>query len=83
MITAIHVQRLHARMQMVGVGGGEVHQEKNIGFLSNSGLNPLKNHKATKPAFIDRSSLQNASEKPFKWHFFAGGQMMALLIHVP
>ena len=25
--------------------------KKNIGFLSNTGTNPLKNHKATKPAF--------------------------------
>ena len=25
--------------------------QKNIGFLSNTGPNPLKNHKATKPAF--------------------------------
>ena len=24
---------------------------ENIGFLSNTGLAPLKNHKATKPAF--------------------------------
>ena len=29
-------------------GGGD---QKNKGFLSNTGLDPLKNHKATKPAF--------------------------------
>ena len=29
---------------------------KNIGFLSDTGLDPLKNHKATKPAFTVVSS---------------------------
>ena len=41
---------------------------KNIGFLSNTGLDPLKNHKTTKPAF-------NVGPA-FKWRF-AGGPMMA------
>ena len=41
---------------------------KNIGFLSKSGPDPLKNHKATKPAFNDGQS--------FKWRF-ADGPMMA------
>ena len=37
-----------------------------IGFLSNTGLDPLKNHKTTKPAFT------------FEWRF-AGGPVMARL----
>ena len=37
----------------MGVGGGQRVwiNHKNIGFLSNTGPDPLKNHKATKPAF--------------------------------
>ena len=39
-----------------GGGGGDrgrspVKNLKNIGFLSNTGLDPLKNHKSPKPAF--------------------------------
>ena len=36
-----------------GTGGLDppLENHKNIGFLSNTGLDPLKNHKATKPAF--------------------------------
>ena len=36
-----------------GTGGPDspLKNLKNIGFLSNAGPNPLKNHKATKPAF--------------------------------
>ena len=34
-----------------GTGGPEPPEKsQNIGFLSNTGLDPLKNHKATKPA---------------------------------
>ena len=32
-------------------------KSQNIGFLSNTGPDPLKNHKATKPAFTVRPSL--------------------------
>ena len=31
--------------------GGTPEKSQNIGFLSNTGQDPLKNHKATKPAF--------------------------------
>ena len=31
--------------------GWRLKNHKNIGFLSNTGPDPLKNHKATKPAF--------------------------------
>ena len=35
-----------------GTGGPDpLKNHKNIGFLSNTGLDPSKNHKATKPAF--------------------------------
>ena len=51
---------------------------KNIGFLSSTGPDPLKNHKATKPAFnVGSLWHQSARETPFKWRF-AGGLMMAL-----
>ena len=48
---------------------------KNIGFFSNTGPDPLKNHKATKPAF-NVGPLQHARKTPFKWRF-AGWPMMA------
>ena len=44
-------------------------------FFSNTGPDPLENHKATKPAFIVGLS-QPASEIPFKCRY-AGGRMMA------
>ena len=57
------------------------------GFLSNTGPDPMKNHKATEPAFNVGPSMshqRNAilmafhwrSKTPFKWSF-AGGPMMA------
>ena len=40
---------------------------KNIGFLSNTGLGPLKNHKNTKPAFnVGSSSI--CQRNAFWWH---------------
>ena len=44
---------LHVRIQR-GTGGPDSHtleNQKNIGFLSYTGLDPLKNYKATMPAF--------------------------------
>ena len=44
----------HARIQRGGGGrgsGSPLENHKNIGFLSNTCPDPLKNHKATKPAF--------------------------------
>ena len=56
---------------MAGSRGGQrvrspppLKNHKNIGFLSNTGTDPLKNHKATKPAFnVGQSSArqQNAN----------------------
>ena len=53
---------------------------KNIGFLSSTGPNPLKNSKATKPAFnVGQSSTRQRNTKtPFKW-CFAVGPIMARL----
>ena len=46
----------HVRIQRGGTGGPDappppLKNHKNIGFLSNTGPDPLKNRKATKPAF--------------------------------
>ena len=34
-----------------GGGGDPLWKSQKIGFISNTGPDPLKNHKATKPAF--------------------------------
>ena len=36
---------------LIQSGGGGAEKSQNIGFLSYTGPDPLKNHKATKPAF--------------------------------
>ena len=51
----------------MGGGRGSVpplKNHKNIGFLSNTGTDPLKNHKATKPAF----NVGQSSAPPAKRH---------------
>ena len=50
-------------------------KSKNIGFLSNTGLAPLKKHKA---ASILLGHHRHSSETPFKGRF-TGGPMMARL----
>ena len=46
-----------------GTGGPDPPEEsQNIGFFSNTGPDPLKNHKATKPAFNVGPSLT-----AFRW----------------
>ena len=52
-------------------GGGGAGGHKFIGLPSNTGPDPLKNHKA-----IMLGHHGHASETPFKWRF-AGGQTMA------
>ena len=65
-----------------GGGGGPtpppLKNHKYIGFLINTGTDPLTNHKATKSAFNDSmlGHHGHASETPCEWHF-AGGPMMA------
>ena len=40
---------------------------ENIGFLSNTGLDPLENHTATKPVLtVGPPSVWSASERPLK-----------------
>ena len=58
MYEEIHQNIKHARIQRGGGGGGggkgsgaPLKNHKNIGFLSKSGLDTLKNHKTAKPAF--------------------------------
>ena len=51
-------------------------KHKNIGFLSNTGSDPLENHKATKPALMS-GHYRLDSKTPFKW-LLAGETMMVL-----
>ena len=56
-----------------GAGGPDptLKNHKNIGFLSNTGPDPLKNHKATKPAFnVEYHRLAN--ETPLNGVSLAG-----------
>ena len=62
---------MHVRSQGRGrTGDPDPHPEnhKNIGFLSNTGPNPLENHKGTKPAF-NFGLLSPTSETLFKIAF--------------
>ena len=64
-------RKLHSCADPEGGGGGRgsgtpLKNHKNIGFLSNTGPDPLKNHKATKPALNVGQSSAPASETPFK-----------------
>ena len=46
--------------------GGGLQNHKYIGYLCNTGLDPLKNHKATKPAFnVGPSSARQRNA--FRW----------------
>ena len=56
--------------------GPPLENHKAIGFLSNTGPDPIKNHKATKPAFNVWSSSVRQRNTTFKWRF-AGGPMTA------
>ena len=63
-----------------GGGGGRgsgppLKNHKNIGFLSNTGPDPLKNHKATKPAF-SVVPLSAHQRNAILWRL-AGGPMIA------
>ena len=58
-------------------GGGQgvrtpLKNHKNIGFRSNTGPDPLKNHKVTKPAFNVRSS------SAFRWRADDGSILVVL-----
>ena len=47
-------------------------KSQKIGFMSNTGLDPIKNHNTTKPAFKLRPSSARQRNT-----YFAGGLMMA------
>ena len=53
-------------------------ESQNIGFSSDTGMDPQKNHKATKQHSM-LGHHRHASETPFNLRF-AGGSMMAPLI---
>ena len=56
---------------------------KNIGFLSNTGLDPLKNHKATKPVFNVRPSStrqRSAIQITFRWRANDGPILVVLVV---
>ena len=61
------VGRIQAQIQRGGGGQGlrtsPLKIIRNIGFLSNTGQDPLKNYKATKPAMLGHH--WQASETPF------------------
>ena len=62
---------------VTAMGASRAGGHKNIGFPRNTGPDPLKNHKATKPAFnVGPSS--DASKAPLQWRF-AGGPLMGQL----
>ena len=59
---------------------------KNIGFLSNKGPHPLKNHKATKPAvnFGSLSARQRSAIKmAFRWRADDGPLLVAIGSSLP
>ena len=51
---------------------------QNIGFLSNTSADPLKNYKATKPALNVGPSFVS-QQNAIKWHF-TGGWIMAQVL---
>ena len=68
----VHVKIKHGRIQRKGDGQGVLPLKiyKNIGFISNTDPDPLKNHKATKSTFnVGPSSTRqgNAIEMAFCW----------------
>ena len=65
--------------RVVGVQGIRTlpEQSQNIGFLSNTGLDPLKSQ-SYQAGIQFWGHYRHASETPFKWRF-AGGSMKARL----
>ena len=51
---------------------------KIIGFYSNTGPDPLKKHKGTKPAFM-LGHHRHANETPIKWHFVGRPMLVRIL----
>ena len=68
--------KFRARIQMGGGGGGSgsgpsLEKHRNIGFLSNTGLDPLKNYTATKGAINGMPA-----KRPFHWRTNDGPQIV-------
>ena len=64
-----------------GVNPPPPEKTQNIGVSGNTGLDPLKNHKATKPAFNVRpDDHRHASKTPFKWRFAARPMMAPFIL---
>ena len=62
-----------------GRGSGiPLENHKTMGFLCNTGPDPLKTHKATQPAFNVGPSSARQRNPIYKWRF-AGGPVIALL----
>ena len=69
-----------------GGGTGGLQNHKNIGFLFNTGPDPLKNHKATKPAFIvvpSSACQRNAISMTFRWRADDGPNKAVLGSSIP
>ena len=67
--------RNHGRNQRGARGPDSPENYKKVKFLSNTCLDPLKNHKATKPAFnVGPSSgrRRNAIQMAFRWRDYDG-----------
>ena len=65
----------HERIQMGGEGNPPPEKSQNIGFLCNTGPDPLKNHKATKPAFnvgLVSARQRIAISMVFRWRANGG-----------
>ena len=70
-----YTYHIHARIQRGGQGVGAPGNHKNIGIFSNTGPDPLKNHKATSQRSI-LGHHWHASETPFKWRLALGPIMV-------
>ena len=71
----------HARIQR-GWGQGSGLHTPDIGFLSNTGPDSLKNHKTTKQHSM-LGHHRHASEQPFKWHEEFNDEKVFFLINSP
>ena len=75
-VAGLEVYILHgSRGEGQGVRTSSLKNHKNIGVLSHTDPDPLKNHKATNQnSMLDHH--QHASETPFKWRFAGGSPLL-------
>ena len=50
------IHAVHEQIQRGGTGGPDPEKSQKYSFFFNTGQDPLKNHKATKPAFNEGAS---------------------------